>query len=136
MIFRYFVILLIFSVLILSGIVQHTYAVSVVAVTESGSSFPIILESSLYGNGVGNGTSILDGLGVYMVIDNFNTNGQIYFGSGNNPGSQTDIRQYVEVGPNDDWAVAMTDDDDYETLYIPEFRKEYIYSNNALTMVD
>jgi len=103
-------------------------------VTKRGRTFPIILENNSPYENSKNGTSILDGLGVYMAIQNINTNGKVYFGD-SQTGTQTDIRQYVEIGTNDDWVIAIKDNDNSETLYVPEFGKEYIYSNNALTMV-
>lgn len=137
MIFRYFVMVLMFSIIFLSGIVENTYAVSVVAVTDSGSSFLVEFgtsdtSSNSTSSVSSNATSILDGLCVSLAIQNINTNGKVYFGSGNNPGSQTDIRQYVGIGANDDWAIAITDDDSYEVLVIPEFKKEYSYSSGSL----
>jgi hypothetical protein len=79
---------------------------------------------------VGAGTSILDGLGVYLAIHNINTNGKVYFGD--TEGSQTDIRQYVAVEPSDTWAIAVSDDDSNIPIFVPEFGKEYDYSTGSL----
>jgi len=108
-------------------------------VTDRGNVFTIsakelisIIDGDSSADNNSNSTSILDGLGVYTRILNVNTNGQVYFGSGDNIGSQTDIRQYVEVGSNDDWAIVVTDDDVHETLFVPEFGREYMYNSGAL----
>jgi len=132
MIFRYFVLVLIFSTVFLSGILQNTYAVSVVAVTDNGSSFPVELSTS---DTSSDGTSVFDALGVYMVIQNINTDGIVYFGDGDSPGKQTDIRGYVGIDSSDDWAIAITDDDFYETLYVSEFGKQYTYVSGSLVDV-
>ena len=103
-------------------------------VTKRGRVFPISFDewTNQNGAGIGDGKALTDGLGVYLAIQHIDTNGKVYFGSGNNPGSQTDIRQYVGVGNNVDWAIAITDDDVFETLVVPEFGKEYVYSSGSL----
>ena len=105
---------------------------SFVAVTDNGVTFPITVSEINSSNSSDTGDSILDGLGVYLAIQNINTNGKVYFGSGNNIGSQTDIRQYVGIGVNDDWVIAITDDDAYETIVVPEFGKQYQYDSGSL----
>lgn len=82
-----------------------------------------------------NATSILDGLGVYMAIENVGTNGKVFYGQGTQPGFQTDIRQYVGIGQNDDWAVAITNDDSHQTLLVPAFGKKYNYADGSLQQV-
>ena len=109
-------------------------------VTKRGRVFPISFDEWTNQNGVGTGAgtgdgkTLTDGLGVYLAIQNINTNGKVYFGSGNNPGSQTDIRQYVGVENNDDWAIAITDDERVASTPMPvsEFGKEYRYDGNSL----
>lgn len=86
------------------------------------------------GTSTGNGTSITDGLGVNLDILNIDNNGKVFFGDGDNTGSQTDIRQYVEIGSSDDWVIVITDDA-YETLFVPEFGKEYRYVSGTLVNV-
>ena len=83
----------------------------------------------------GGGKTLTDGLGVYLAIQRIDTNGKVYFGSGDNPGLQTDIRPYVGVNQNDDWAIAISDDDVFETLDVPEFAKKYKYNGNKLVDV-
>ena len=112
-------------------------------VTQRGRTFPISFDERTNQNGVGtgdgtgDGKTLTDGLGVYLAIQNIDTNGKVYFGSGDNPGSQTDIRQYVGVGNNDDWAITVTDDDVTNAVKLPvsEFAKEYEYNGNKLVDV-
>jgi len=116
--------------------VMDSFGYTFVGVTTNGVEFPILSASIIpsennTATGTGAGDSIFDGLGVYMVIQNIGTNGQVYFGSGIS-GSQTDIRQYVEVGSNDDWAIAVTDNDYSEILFVPELGKEYRYVSGTL----
>ena len=109
-------------------------------VTKRGRTFPISFDERTNQNGVGtgdgtgDGKALTDGLGVYLAIQNIDTNGKVYFGSGDNPGSQTDIRQYVGVGNNDDWAIAVTDDDKINAVVfdVPEFGKKYVHSSGSL----
>ena len=82
----------------------------------------------------GNRTSILDGLGVSLSIENINANGKAYFGNGIQ-GLQTDIREYIGVGINDDWVAVIQDDDPVETLLVPEFAKEYRYESGILVEI-
>lgn len=131
----------IFFVLVLSVSLTQTIqasAYSFIGVTSNGVEFPILpLNVSDNSTGSGDGDSILDGLGVYLAIQNIGTNGVVYFGEdGTNNSAQTDIRQYIETGSNDDWVIAITDDDTYETMVVPEFGKEYDYSDNTLTLVN
>ena len=78
----------------------------------------------------GDGKTLTDGLGVYLAIQNINTNGKVYFGSGDNPGSQTDIRPYVNVGNNNDWATVTPNV--YKIFPNLEFAKEYEYNGGDL----
>ena len=118
--------------------VNHdAFGYSFVGITSNGVEIPITLESDDSENmdETGDGTSILDGLGVSLSIQNINTDGKIYYGNGI-IGSQTDIRQYVGVGSNDDWAIAVDDDDSVEPLSISEFGSEYQYVNGQLIQID
>jgi len=71
------------------GIPLDVLGYSFVAVTSNGVTFPITVSEINSSNSSGTGDSILDGLGVSLRIQNIDTNGKVYFGSGNNPGSQT-----------------------------------------------
>ena len=128
----------IFLILVLSITVTIPIDVmgySFVGVTSNGVEFPISQmnsESTNSTDSVGDGDSILDGLGVYLTIQNIGTNGMVYFGDGDNPGKQTDIRAYVEVGQLDDWVVAIDDNDIHETLSVPEFGVQYTYYSGSL----
>jgi len=120
--------LLVLACIILSSLVNPSdvFGYSFVGVTSNGVEFPILsIESA---NSTGTGDSILDGIGVYLTIQNIGTNGVIYFGEdGTNHSYQTDIRQYIEVGQLDDWVIAIPDDDPYEILSVTEFGREYQY---------
>jgi hypothetical protein len=94
-----------------------------------------ILMISANDTGTGDGTSIYDALGVSLAIQNINTDGKIYYGNGVT-GLQTDIRQYVGVDTNNDWAIAISNDDPVETLSVSEFGSEYQYSNGGLIQID
>ena len=98
---------------------------SLVAVTSNGVEFPIINN-----NKGDDGASVLDGIGVYLTIQNRDINGVVYFGNEN--GEQTDIRPYVEINSLDDWATVIQDNDSHETLSIPEFGKQYSYNSGKL----
>ena len=120
-------------------------------VTKRGRAFPILFEDVLSEevsssrdiqqlsesedvdarDGVGDGTAVLDALGVSLAIHNIITDGTVYFGNGI-PGLSTDTRPYVGVDTNDIWAVAVADDDIHETFVVPEFGKEYWNSGGSL----
>ena len=107
-------------------------------VTKRGRTFPISLSNSYSEkpgeDGTGDGTAVLDALGVSLAIHNIITSGMVYFGNGIT-GFHTDTRPYVGVGPNDDWAVAIADDDLTTILSVPEFAKEYRYDGDSLADV-
>ena len=104
-------------------------------ITKYGNVFAIQKPETLSGVDANDGgTSIFDGLGVSLFIENIDTNGKVYFGNGIK-GLQTDIREYVGLGVNDDWVTVITDDDPVETLFVPEFAKEYRYESGALTEI-
>ena len=100
----------------LSGIIipLEISGYSFVGVTDNGVRFPITLQSDDSDDNE-DGTSIYDALGVSLAIQNINTDGSIYYGN-DITGLQTDIRQYVGVGTNDDWAIAISNDDTVEAF--------------------
>jgi len=128
---NYTLLFLIFGIFIIPVSIVDSSGYSFVGVTSNGVEFPITSDVSS-GNSTGTGDSILDGLGVYLTIQNIGTNGMVYFGSGDEPGEQTDIRQYVEVEEMDDWVVVIGDDDYSEVFSAPEFGVEYTYYSGYL----
>jgi len=138
---RYFSLLVIVatSVVLAFTIPSDVSGYSFVGVTSNGVEFPIIsysISDVLSENNTGTGDSILDGIGVYLAIQNIGNNGIVYFGEDNtNHSSQTDIRAYVEVNEYDDWVVVIDDDDVYEILFVPEFGVEYTYDSGSLINV-
>lgn len=122
-------------ILLLAFIVIPVYDVfgyTFVGVTSNGVEFSIESTSS-NSTDTGDGDSILDGIGVYLTIQNRDTNGVVYFGN-----EQTDIRPYVEINELDDWAVVIDDGDSIEALIVDEFAKQYTYVGGSLidTSVD
>ena len=113
-------------------------------VTKRGRTFPISFDERTNQNGVGtgvgtggeDGTAVLDAIGVSLNIHNIITDGTVYFGNGFT-GLQTAIRPYVGVNQNDDWAIAISDDDkiDAVVLDVPEFAKKYRFNGNKLVDV-
>ena len=108
-------------------------------VTQRGRTFPISFdgfsektgEGGEGGTGGEDGTAVLDALGVSLNIHNIITDGFVYFGN-DLIGFQTDIRPYVGVNPDDDWIIAISNNDPKIILLAPEFVKEYRYHANSL----
>jgi len=137
------ILVMILSVIFILGFsIPDVLGYTFVGVTSNGVEFPIVQINPEYSDStnstdsVGDGDSILDGIGVYLTIQNIGTNGMVYFGEdGTNNSAQTDIRQYVGVGNNDDWVIVIVDDDIHETLSVSEFGTEYTYYSGYLINV-
>ncbi len=137
--------LLVFGIFIVASIIPvsmvDTFGYTFVGVTSNGVEFPILSisdtnNSNSTDTGTGDGDSILDGLGVYLTIQNIGSNGVVYFGEdGTNDSYQTDIRQYVATGIYDDWVIVIEEEDNYETLAALEFGAEYRYVSSYLANV-
>ena len=103
-------------------------------VTQRGRTFPISFDERTEKTGEGgeggtggeDGTAVLDAIGVSLNIHNIITDGIVYFGN-DLTGFQTDIRPYVGVNPDDDWIIAISNNDPKIILLAPEFVKEYRY---------
>ena len=129
--------LLVFGIVftIVITIPMNSFGYSFVGVTTNGVEFPILSSSVSDGDMGKNATSILDGLGVYLTIQNISTNGVVYFGEEDTPGKQTDIRAYVEVNDTDDWVIVIDDDDYTEILAVPEFGVQYEYVSGVVPSI-
>ena len=125
--------LIIFGLLFSVIGIDDALGYSFVGITSNGVEIPIILQSnSLDDNaGEGDGSSMLDALGVSLAIQNIGTDANVYFGDGIK-GKQTDIRPYVALDPDDDWVIVIDESDEVETLLVPEFGREYQYSFGSL----
>ena len=108
-------------------------------VTKRGRVFPMVFDDNNTSNSdlsSSNSTSILDGLGVSLSIQNFVTPGTAYYGWGTrNPGTQTDIRPYIVSEGASNWFSTVSTKDPVKTFVIPEFGREYHYDGDSLNVV-
>ncbi len=124
---------------LLFGFFGFSYALgySFVGITSDGVEIPIILQSENTdneGKGEGDGTSVLDGMGIQKRIIINDVLGTMIFGS-DDVGKATAILPYQDVSANVDFAAVIENSDVKNTFVISNFWKLYEFSGTFLVDV-
>ena len=89
-----------------------------------------------FGDDAGGGSQAMVGLGISLAIQNIDNNGKVYYGQ-RIIGQTTDVRPYVDVGPDDIWAAAIAPDEPHKMIIsVPEFGKQYRYDSQSESLID
>jgi hypothetical protein len=108
---------------------------SFVGITSDGVEIPIILQSENTDNdGEGDGTSILDGMGIQKRIIKNDILGTMIFGS-DDVGETTAILPYQDISASVDFAAVIETSDVKNTFAISNFWKLYEFSGTSLVDV-
>lgn len=113
----------------------------VMAITELGNVFTAVNLDDLStisrngtGNGNGDGTAMINGMGLNSRIIQLDYFGKISYGQGI-VGSEDSLKPYTPVSSTSNYAAELLSSDSKTIIQIPEFNAEYQYSNGNLQLI-